>query len=359
MLLTSSCHHNLYKLLEVWKVKQISESVDESCRRELIAAQCVLSDKPFPSSQCITPTEMEWNEEAVVCSVCFIFFASMLYGPFLLLYLMYFNWKICVPIFVFLAALVLSPSIFMKSACFSYISSLILKYFSYRGSWKTSIPIDSSLMLVAPPHGLFPVGNLLAIIALPRFAGFYIRGIAASAVLNFPIAGNMLKLIGLIDASRNTVRKHLLNKEVVGVSSGGIAEIFETNSANGTECIILKSRGGICKMAIQTGSHIIPCYLFGNSKAFKIWYDQFGIMQWISRKLRVSLVLFYGRWGLPIPFRTTVFGVCGDPIYVQQKDNPTNEEITQLLEILQTKIKELFDLHKASYGWEHVELIIK
>lgn len=133
-------------------------------------------------------------------------------------------------------------------------------------------------------------------LAIPRFGGFYVRGVAASAVLNFPIVGNLLRILGVVDASRDIVRQCLNDGWMVGISSGGIAEIFETNSDSSasTECIILKSRGGICKMALQTGSDIIPGYAFGNSKPMTLWYDRFGIMACISRKLQISFVGFSG-----------------------------------------------------------------
>ena len=154
-----------------------------------------------------------------------------------------------------------------------------------------------------------------------------------------------MKLIGVIDASKEVVGEHLNNnREVVGISTGGIAEIFETDvgvgseEATSKECIILQSRGGMCKLALQTGAAIIPCYLFGNSQAFSVWYDKFGIMQWLSRKLRISLVLFRGRWGLPIPYRTPIFGVCDASIYVEKTEKPSKEAIENLLNKLQMHV---------------------
>lgn len=144
-----------------------------------------------------------------------------------------------------------------------------------------------------------------------------------------------------------------------GISSGGIAEIFESNCISGTETIILKSRHGICKLAILNGVDIIPGYLFGNCQALNIWYDSYGIMQNISRNLRVSLVLFSGRYFLPIPYRAPLLSVFGDPIKVNQNSNPSNEEIQLLLNELEVRVKELFDLHKSAFGWSHVELVIK
>ncbi len=353
-----------FKLLDVWKSPIIPEGVDEPTRQKIIRHHSSVSKKPFSVEECTGQMPMLWWEEAIVCIVSLLFFGSLLYGPFILLFLLYWNLKLGLSVLAVSVSIVLLRTQFMQSACFSSIATLILRYFSYRGSWTTFMPTGKPLILAAPPHGLFPVGNMLAIMALPRFGGFYVRGAAASAVLNFPIAGNMMKLIGAIDASKEIVSQHLRNGEVVGISTGGIAEIFETdvgigNTGVGKECIILKSRGGMCKLALQTGAAIVPCYLFGNSQAFSVWYDKFGIMQWLSRKLRISLVLFRGRWGLPIPYRTPIFGVCDAPIYVEKTENPSNEAIENLLNELQVRVRDLFETYKSSYGWEHVTLVIK
>lgn len=112
-------------------------------------------------------------------------------------------------------------------------------------------------------------------------------------------------------------------------------------------------------MALNHGVPIIPGYLFGNSKALHVWYDKYGYMQWLSRKLRVSLVLFTGRYGLPIPFRTPLLAVFGDPMPVQKNSKPTSEDIDVVMNQLEYELKKLFNLHKAAFGWSNVELIIK
>lgn len=66
-----------------------------------------------------------------------------------------------------------------------------------------------------------------------------------------------------------------------------------------------------------------------------------------------------GRWGLPIPHRTPMLGVAGEPIKVTKIDEPTPEDIAKLLHIVEERIKTLFDAHKAAYGWENVTLTVK
>jgi hypothetical protein len=94
-------------------------------------------------------------------------------------------------------------------------------------------------------------------------------------LLYVPIIGNILRYIGVIDASRNFVRSYLSSSTIIdssqqpetiqynaiGISSGGIAEIFRTNfskkqksnESKAKECILLRNRHGICKLALQTG----------------------------------------------------------------------------------------------------------
>jgi hypothetical protein len=248
----------VFKLLDTWKIDSIDLTIEESKRQALIKTYSSIKDKPFPAKMCLEQDKMLWWEEAIVCTICFVFFGTLLYGPFLFLGLLYYKFKVAIAVGVVLttSVLITPKDIFVRSTCFSYIATLILRYFSCRGGWKAFMPTGRSLILASPPHGLFPIGNLLAIMSMPRFAGFYIRGAAASAILNFPIAGHLLRLIGLIDASRNVVEAALNNGEVVGISTGGIAEIFETDSGNdaGTETIILKSRGlnmSVCKQFVS------------------------------------------------------------------------------------------------------------
>lgn len=192
-----------------------------------------------------------------------------------------------------------------------------------------------------------------------RFGGWVGRGAAASAILSVPVIGNLLRMLGCVEADRKVLDSYLTNGETIGISSGGIAEIFETNSENGTETIILKSRRGIARMALQHGVPIIPGYFFGNSKALNVWYDRYGIMQSLSRKLRVSIVFFSGRFGLPIPYRTPLMVAFAPPFEVKKIQCPSDRDIDVVMKRLEDELLGLFNMHKAAFGWSDVKLIIR
>lgn len=70
----------------------------------------------------------------------------------------------------------------------------------------------------------------------------------------------------------------------------------------------------------------------------------------LSRFLRTAVCIFWGRFGLPLPFRTPVTFVRGTPIFVKQSLEPTEEEVNELHGKVVTAVQELFERHKHEAG---------
>lgn len=358
-----------YKLLVSWKAPCASPDVagadkmkEQEKRNEQLKELSVVSETPFKEPVC-SVVPMDFYEEALCVGVWFMFFGYMLYTPLYLLFLLYSDPRKALQLVLLLAILSVSTRKFFRpNDCRSYLSGLMLKYFSHTGLWKENLPMDRPSIIVGPPHGVFPFGSFLACISIPRITGCVVRGLAANALLRIPFIGARLAALGLVDASRDNARKMLLDNWSLGISSGGIAEIFETcrfEGGEGCETIILKSRGGICKLALETGAYLVPSYIFGNTLCLHVWSDPWGIMRSVSRRLRISICFFTGRFGLPIPYRTPILGVLGAAIVVPKTENPPPEMVQSLLDKLCADIHALFELHKAAYGWQNVKLVIK
>jgi hypothetical protein len=153
----------------------------------------------------------------------------------------------------------------------------------------------------------------------------------------------------------------LRDNKTIGISTGGVAEIFETNSPTGDEVIVLQSRKGIVKLAFQTGASLVPCYLFGNTKLLSLWTGGawgHGFFRNLSRRLGVALIVFWGRFLLPIPYRVPILGTMAKAIPVPKKDNPTEEEIDAVHKQLLEAMVKMFDKYKGAYGWEKKKLVI-
>ena len=266
---------------------------------------------------------------------------------------------------VLFLSLTLLPQPYIKNSTESWMSWLVVKYFSFKFISECEYDPSNRHIYVAPPHGVFPYGNVLAIQIWRARFGFPFRGLASSAALRIPIFKQVLRSIGVVDASRHVAHKALVEDGSIGISTGGVAEVFETNQDD--ECVLLKERIGMIKLAIRTGAELVPCYLFGNTKLLDCWSGEYlpfhvkSFIEWLSRKAGFAIILIYGRWGLAIPYRRPVLGVAGRGIQTKhiQCDEPTMEQIEEIQGKLIIEMERIFNTYKHLYGWDDKKLVIK
>jgi 2-acylglycerol O-acyltransferase 2 len=212
-------------------------------------------------------------------------------------------------------------------------------------------------MIFEFPHGVFPMGQFISIYFMEKMmSGAIIRGTGADIIFQFPIMRHIMVWVGAVPARRENITKVFNEGDHVAVIPGGIAEMFLGNDK--TENVFLRKRQNTVKAAIQEGAHIIPIFFFGNTRIFKIFgqNNQESFLAKISRKLRASVVLFYGRNGLPVPFRHPIKIVSGDIVHVVQKDFPSEEEINEVLNKVIASLEKLYNERKPE--WETRPLII-
>ena len=210
------------------------------------------------------------------------------------------------------------------------------------------------------PHGIFPFAfGLGAISELAQEAFGIFRPVVATAVRAFPVVSSFLSLLGAVDASRGTVDRVMAGEERVGIIPGGIAEIFESYPKPGThpdeEYAIV--RKGFLKMAIKHGRDVVPIYCFGSTKMFRRL--QLPLLETFSNLLRISVCVFYGVWGLPLPFRQKLTYIVGQPICPPpSSDTDLDRTVENMHEQFCTSLQSMFERHKHAYGWGHKSLKI-
>jgi hypothetical protein len=200
-----------------------------------------------------------------------------------------------------------------------------------------------------------PFGSVLSIPAINTFIFRKFKGGTASVLARVPML-RYLYLWGTIDVAGKSLSGALQQGYCVGVVCDGIAGIFKCTIDN--EAFFLKDRKSLAKFCIRNGCPFVPAYSVGNSQALCSWFDKYGFLEWLSRKSQTSLFLYWGRWGLPIPFRTNVTLLFGAPISVERKENPTAEEVNMVHQQMLDAFTTLFDTHKAALGWNHRHLKI-
>lgn len=161
-----------YKLITSYDAKKLPEGTAVEKRNAILESQSKISDTPFGNESVIANVPMSVFEESLACAVWFLIFAPMLYGPFVLLYLLvYCSTSTFLAVIGGLSVISLLPTQFHRDVCYRYIMSVMLKYFSHRGLWSEYMPTDKPSIIVGPPHGVFPFGAILACIAVPRMTG--------------------------------------------------------------------------------------------------------------------------------------------------------------------------------------------
>jgi hypothetical protein len=143
----------------------------------------------------------------------------------------------------------------------------------------------------------------------------------------------------------------------VGVVPGGIAEMFAAGG-DGDEKMVVLQRKGFVRIALETGAQIVPCYCFGNTQTFvNAAAGEDNLLRKLSRTLRMSLIFFWGRCYLPIPFRTPMLTVVGRPIQCPKMENPSPELVNQYHNLYLKETKRIFMTYRNTYGWENKSLV--
>jgi Diacylglycerol acyltransferase len=244
------------------------------------------------------------------------------------------------------------------------------------------IRTNPSILFAFVPHGIFPFGiafGVLPEIAARRAFGYF-RPVAATATRFFPIVSDLLQWVDVIDASRDNVHRALSSvssslssendanfRRRVGLVPGGIAEIFQgypkPNTHPDEEYAII--RKGFLRMALQHNVAVVPVYCFGATKMMRRLQLP-AIVEQLSNLYRISICIFYGVCGLPIPYRQRLLYIIGNPIVPPPSSaSPSSSSSSAVVEAAQVdemhqqfcnELHRIFDRHKEAYGWGHKSL---
>jgi 2-acylglycerol O-acyltransferase 2 len=288
----------------------------KTAKKRAVEALAKRSDGPFPDNALAGKAEMSLVEELTV-----IFGLLFIMGGPLFWILLVGTYTVCfgswMQLFGYVGLTLLLanhplPSVAEK-AWNSAIVRASYKYFSYRFVW-----CDDDLELTRTkgpwigagvPHGVMPFSNLLSIPAINSFAytgGFV--GAPASVVFKTPFL-RYFTMLGCCGVGGKEITNEITEKKnCVGIVPDGIAGIFKCS--HDEEVVYLKNRKGLAKLAIRTGTPIVPAFSVGNSMAFSCWFDQWGIMEKLSRRYQASIFMYWGRYLPSSPITLPALAAC-------------------------------------------------
>lgn len=248
-------------------------------------------------------------------------------------------------------------------------SSWVQKLFvwdAYDAYFRTKVigrqfPVGQQSVFAIYPHGIVPL--TLGLTAFGKLNSLFnnLRIIVATATRLVPVFSHVLRLGGAVDASADSVEQTLAAGHSIGVTPGGIAEMFygypQTGCHPDEEYAVLRSRKGFIRFAIKYGAQVVPIFVFGGSKLYhRVVAPQFLVD--LSRRIQTSILLFYGKHGLPIPFPVPMTYAVGQAIQTFPDPYPTTEEVDFVHNVFVGALRGAFEAHKGEYGWGHKRLVI-
>ena len=132
--------------------------------------------------------------------------------------------------------------------------------------------------------------------------------------------------------------------------------------------LVLSRRKGFIKLALSTGTSLLPSFTFGENKIYTkldnpegSWIRSF--QDWAQKWFGFAPVLFLGRgifnYNLGIlPHRKPLTVVVGSPIKVEKMPNPTREDIEALHRKYVEALTALYNENNCLYGDISVKLVI-
>ena len=135
---------------------------------------------------------------------------------------------------------------------------------------------------------------------------------------------------------------------------GGAAESLDVQPGRYPLTII--NRKGFIKMALSTGSCLVPVFSFGENDVYRTYsYDKHSKLRFIQEKFKkltsFTLPIICGRgifnysFGI-LPHRKPITTVVGRPIIVEKIEKPTEKDIHKLHKVYVSELIQLFNDYK-------------
>eukprot|EP01055_Gregarina_sp_Pseudo9_P000406 Gregarina_sp_Pseudo_9__405@NODE_1265_length_1731_cov_34_382979_g746_i1_p1_GENE_NODE_1265_length_1731_cov_34_382979_g746_i1NODE_1265_length_1731_cov_34_382979_g746_i1_p1_ORF_typecomplete_len359_score38_44DAGAT/PF03982_13/2_7e43COX1/PF00115_20/0_04_NODE_1265_length_1731_cov_34_382979_g746_i1351078 len=201
------------------------------------------------------------------------------------------------------------------------------------------------IIFLCYPHGTISYGgwSLGALSCLRPFVSAVVDILCVMPVLRQFFTG-----FNICSGSRRNLKKQLTkHKRDVVLYPGGMAELFLSDPDK--EQLYFNNRKGCIKLALETGSDIVVVYLFGNTQVYRLWGS--ALCTKVSRFLRSSITIFWGRFGL-IPHKTRLVAVTGEVIELPDFSSNPNEITSEVLDKQHGRVKS--DIQRVYDSYRHL-----
>ena len=227
------------------------------------------------------------------------------------------------------------------------------------------------------PHGVIAMGVNTALNTNgcdfdKQFPGLSNRwGVTLNIAFYVPLYREWMLAMGFVSANKTTLKNKLLEGDSIVLVPGGAAEALnahtESDQSNPTVTLSLARRRGFIRLAQETGAVLVPCFGFGENRAFDtLATSPVTSSGSSSRSAIIRSWLFTGQQALykacsfstpiltwPFPRKRPIDVVVGAPVVLSATD-----DVETCFRQYETALRELYEAHKDRYGYGHVTLEI-
>lgn len=181
------------------------------------------------------------------------------------------------------------------------------------------------------------------------------NGVMAPILFMVPLIRNMLMAFGCCTPATKTGMKGLLASQVdFGILPGGMEEV--ALYTHGQERVYLSGRAGFIKYALQFGYLVQPAYTFGECDLYQSMTTGATLRLWMQKHLGFIVPFFWGPYyGLLMPWLPrsdiAIHTVLGAPLQLPHIPEPTTDQVKKYHQLYIEALTELFDTHKARFGY--------
>jgi len=225
---------------------------------------------------------------------------------------------------------------------------VIRAYFRYELFGLENIPEKGRAVLVSN-HGILPVDGLLLDYAIKDAYGRWPRGLTDRRIFKIPIVRQFFMDLGIVLANPQTGQELLEREEIVYIMPGGAREAFKSNRERYE--LMWKRRMGFVRLAIRTGSPIIPAVCVGIDETYHVLFDGYRLSEKIfGKNVLLPITLPLGLGPLPLPVKLTHY--IGKPIRFRYKpeDADDHQKVNRLhrrvLKNMQSLLKQGMEARK-------------
>jgi len=198
------------------------------------------------------------------------------------------------------------------------------------------------------PHGLLSLSHYLNIgTNLTNWKDRETNGTTLSILWWIPFGNELLESTNFVPSNYDDMKNVLLHNKSLSVTLGGVKEM--ALSQDNKMILNIAKKKGIFKMALETGTQIVPILVYGENEIYKVspnWLLKIINNYALKFNLFFPIPTFDScyKWlrmffePLKIPVKTYV----GSPIQVQKINEPTDIDILKLRKIYFMELRKLY-----------------